>query len=265
MNDIWEKNKHPILGNIHNEGCHCLECGKELKFNDRHWSYPAFCYNTNCQVNWYNRNTQRHKVAGKTLHNILISNKNVIPTQIQYWRDKGYNEEDSKQKLRERQQTNSLSRYIKNYGEEQGLVKYLERNYQWKESLKRSCMYKGMSNVANELFNILEQNHPSLLFGDYESPIVIDNGLIWVDCLDINKKKIIEFYGDYWHCNPSKYNSTDLVIWDNQLTVQQKWDNDSLRISLLNSKGYDVLVVWESDYMNNRGDVLRECESFLTT
>jgi hypothetical protein len=48
-------------------------------------------------------------------------------TQLKYWIKKGYSEVDAKEKLSYRQNTTSLSKYVKRYGDELGLIKYKKR------------------------------------------------------------------------------------------------------------------------------------------
>jgi G:T-mismatch repair DNA endonuclease (very short patch repair protein) len=69
------------------------------------------------------------------------------------------------------------------------------------------------------------------------------------DYLNEETKHIIEVYGDYWHCNPT-------LMDDNtyhpqlKMTAKEKRELDKNRISYLNSQGYEVTVVWESDLKN---------------
>ena len=55
---------------------------------------------------------------------------------------------------------------------------------------------------------IKRNNSDNIFYGNNEYTLVLDNITALPDFIDIEKKKIIEFYGDYWHCNPLKYNST---------------------------------------------------------
>jgi hypothetical protein len=48
-------------------------------------------------------------------------------TQLKYWIERGYSEVDAKEKLSYRQNTISLSKYVKRYGDELGLIKYKKR------------------------------------------------------------------------------------------------------------------------------------------
>ena len=58
---------------------------------------------------------------------------------------------------------------------------------------------------------------------------------------------VIEFYGDYWHCNPNLYKPDDVI---RNTTVKDVWLNDKLRESIIKSKlnPKHFYTVWESDY-----------------
>jgi G:T-mismatch repair DNA endonuclease (very short patch repair protein) len=62
---------------------------------------------------------------------------------------------------------------------------------------------------------------------------------------------IIEFNGDYWHCNPKKYNP-DYYHQVKQKTAKELWEYDKNKIDLIKEKGYNLEVVWESDYKSDK-------------
>lgn len=64
---------------------------------------------------------------------------------------------------------------------------------------------------------------------------------------------ILEFYGDYWHCNPEKYNRNYFHV-HKQLTSQEVWNYDRIRIreEIINHTNVNVLVIWESDWKKNK-------------
>lgn len=66
------------------------------------------------------------------------------------------------------------------------------------------------------------------------------------DFVNETSKHIVEVYGDYWHCNPSIFNE-DFYHPQLKKTAKEKWDNDEQRKQYLESLGYTVTVVWESD------------------
>lgn len=86
-----------------------------------------------------------------------------------------------------------------------------------------------------------------------------------VDCYDPETKRIIEFYGDYWHGNPAKYLPTDLVRDGRRgmVTVADKTARDNNRVEELRAAGYSVLIVWENDYVQDPAGVVAKCVDFM--
>ena len=67
---------------------------------------------------------------------------------------------------------------------------------------------------------------------------------------DIYIKKhnlIIEFNGDYWHCNPKKY-LPDYIHPHKKKTAKDIWEEDEKRIDKIKKFGYNLEVIWESDF-----------------
>jgi very-short-patch-repair endonuclease len=67
-----------------------------------------------------------------------------------------------------------------------------------------------------------------------------------VDFVDKTSRHIIEVYGDYWHCNPKIYDDNYMHPYY-KMTAHQKRKLDEDRVQYLESLGYSVTVVWESD------------------
>ena len=57
---------------------------------------------------------------------------------------------------------------------------------------------------------------------------------------------VIEYNGDYWHCNPNKYES-DYFHEVKKKTAQELWEYDKKKIDLIKGYGYNLEVIWESD------------------
>jgi G:T-mismatch repair DNA endonuclease (very short patch repair protein) len=58
---------------------------------------------------------------------------------------------------------------------------------------------------------------------------------------------IIEFNGDYWHCNPLKYNG-DYFHPHKKKTAKDIWNEDKIRVDKIKEYGYTLEVIWESDF-----------------
>lgn len=55
---------------------------------------------------------------------------------------------------------------------------------------------------------------------------------------------IIEYDGDYWHANPQKYKPRDMI---RGLIAEEIWALDEHKNSLAESRGFEIIRVWESD------------------
>lgn len=68
------------------------------------------------------------------------------------------------------------------------------------------------------------------------------------------KNKIIEFHGDYWHKNPLFYERDEIVE-----------TADKYKLELANTKGKELLIIWEYNYYKNPASTLQDALTFLTT
>lgn len=66
-----------------------------------------------------------------------------------------------------------------------------------------------------------------------------------VDEINYELKTIVEINGDAVHGNPRVYAAHDLLPYG--ITANEKWTEDAERLTYLESLGYSVVVVWESD------------------
>jgi G:T-mismatch repair DNA endonuclease (very short patch repair protein) len=62
---------------------------------------------------------------------------------------------------------------------------------------------------------------------------------------------IIEYNGDYWHCNPNKY-SKDYFHQVKGMTAEKLWEYDKNKVDIILKNGYNLEVVWESDYKSDK-------------
>ena len=111
--------------------------------------------------------------------------------------------------------------------------------------------------------NAIEQKMMSVLHSmnlSYESQATINN--YNVDFL-IDEKYIIECYGDYWHCNPSRY-AADYYNRGKKKTAAEIWKRDEKRKRELESMGYKVLYFWEHEINNNIKDIKAALKRYIT-
>jgi very-short-patch-repair endonuclease len=111
--------------------------------------------------------------------------------------------------------------------------------------------------------NAIEQKMVSVLHSmnlSYKSQATINN--YNVDFL-IDDKYIIECYGDYWHCNPSRY-SADYYNRGKKKTASEIWKRDEQRKRDLEKLGYKVLYFWEHEINNNIKDIKATLKRYIT-
>ena len=72
-----------------------------------------------------------------------------------------------------------------------------------------------------------------------------------VDECNEELKIVIEYNGDYWHCNPETWKPDDFnkAI---KMYAKDKWRLDFKRKMKLKNLGYYVIVIWESEWMDDQ-------------
>lgn len=200
--------------------------------------------------------------------NRLAVKKAVKPTNIEYYLNQGYSYEDAYLKLKERQTTNSLEKFIEKYGEEIGNIKYAERQKKWLNSLYKNFQLNGdgrskQSKFAKELITSICKYFsieiPKKEFYIYDK----QNKKVYAYDFHYNYH-IIEFNGDYWHCNPKLYNE-NFYNKVKQLYAKDIWEYDKAKIDLCNKYNIKTLTIWESQYNHDKEAALQKCIDFIKT
>ena len=85
------------------------------------------------------------------------------------------------------------------------------------------------------------------------------------DFTDIKNKKIIEFNGDIFHGNPSKYNENDSPNPFNEtILASDMWEKDKRKYEQAIKNGFETLIVWDSEYRyGDKEDIVKKCLEFL--
>ncbi|MBW3020548.1 very short patch repair endonuclease [Candidatus Woesearchaeota archaeon] len=167
-------------------------------------------------------------------------------------------EEERKQINKSRGRTKK--ELIKKFGEEYVKKISLERG-----KGRRNSFFRRYSKISNDFFQEIERiSNKKLLYGDNEKWIRYNsNKGFYVDCLYNNK--IIEFNGDFYHANPEIYEAETIIEMSKTKIKKAKeiWWKDQFKIKELKEKGYDILVIWEKEVVENREKVIKKCLKFL--
>jgi phage FluMu protein Com len=151
---------------------------------------------------------------------------------------------------RERQRyTTSVEYFVEKYGEIEGKDRY--------ESFcrGRNMSEKKISNVEVEFVNALRVALSDETFGPQ-----INIGSAYYaafDCGSIERKKIIEFYGSYWHADPRLY-AADTYHIQKQQTAKMIWSRDRAKKTFAMNLGYSLYICWELDYYENKDKMIQD-------
>lgn len=135
-----------------------------------------------------------------------------------------------------------------------------------KHKQNSSCYNSPTANLffSKLLEKIQDNDHIYCAIKGHEYCIMTETKeLYFYDFVDTQKRKCIEFNGNYWHANPKLYENT----WINphtQKTAQEIWEKDNKKIDAIKqNRGYDVLVVWELEVKQDLEQCLQNCLKFL--
>jgi hypothetical protein len=199
------------------------------------------------------------------------------PVELEYWTNRGYSEEEAKILRKERQRTFTLEKCISKYGEEIGFEVWRTRNTNWSSKMEtmykngeytRFCKHNYSNSELNFIKNLLNHYTPihtyyCALPGNKQFFRHFKDSGITLAYDFVCEKKIIEFNGDYWHCNPFIY-SPEYFHKFMKCTAQEKWNADKKKIDLIKDAGYEVLVIWESEYKQSPELIIDKCIKYLS-
>ena len=199
----------------------------------------------------------------------------LLPSNKEYWMNKGFSEEESIRKVSDSQRTFTKEKCIEKFGEIKGMEIFNERTRKWLESLiKNGNLMIGYSKMSQVLFNEIKskiKRDCKYATNGGEFKILKPNGGYYIyDFVDLKKMKIIEYNGDMYHGNPQKYKEDDNPHpFRKNLTAKMIWDKDKEKIELAKFNGFDVLIVWDSEFRylgeSRRSDVIQKCIDFLNS
>jgi len=110
-------------------------------------------------------------------------------------------------------------------------------------------MWKGNKNRLSKLHLRIREELELEKYGFASEQRV---GKFWADELHPELKIIIEIYGDHPHANPLRYAENDTIRLRGQsYFAKDKWAADLQRTKILEKLGYRVMILWESDNIDN--------------
>jgi very-short-patch-repair endonuclease len=130
----------------------------------------------------------------------------------------------------------------------------------------------GYSKVSQELFWAI-YNRYNLQFDDiYFAELNSEFGRMKkggggykYDFVDNDRKIVIEFNGDFYHCNPEDYRSYDTIKLPGGkiMIAEDIWKRDKEKIDYIKNEGYTVIIIWEKDYNANKSGTVERLSSYF--
>lgn len=208
---------------------------------------------------------------------------------VEYYVARGFSIEYAREKIKNLQKRD-LEHFLLKYGEEEGRKKYSDANKLKSTSLDTYIQKHGLQEGTERFLKNKSKKFSNMEI-DFIEKIIMRFGTIddiyygknqykiglqkdtwdyygqkifYIDFLYKKNKKIIEFNGDLYHANPNKFKSSDNPNpFNKKITAEEIWLKDKKKIDLLNSLGYEVKIVWESEYRENEEKLIQESVDFL--
>lgn len=189
--------------------------------------------------------------------------------RLSYYLKQGLSEDEAKTALTNRQTTFSLEKCILKHGQERGHKVWQARQDKWMASLdlksdEEKMRINRMKTSKDGCISMAERQIKKF-FDDSNLEVItqysIDAkiGYTYDFCVG---KKIIEYNGTYWHCDPRVY-TEDYFHFKIKKNSKEVWERDAKKQQYALDNGYELLVIWEDDYKKNKKETLQECLHFM--
>lgn len=198
----------------------------------------------------------KHQAKIKQHKKLLKDHPEKFKNNLAYWLKETDGNLEEATKLHNKFQTRDLSWFISKYGETEGPKRHALKTERWLKSFKKTNFSKISQTLFQEIIKHVDSSNVYFAthiredmknYSNKEFYLNLGSTHIRPDFLDLTKKKIIEFDGDYWHtgarANPAREANRDFLIAEN---------------------GYMVMHVQERSYVEDKQKVIRECITFLT-
>lgn len=218
-------------------------------------------YNQSRSVTLENCIRRHGESEGTKIFNDYCVKQRDAGCTLKYFQEK-YGEEEGRKKYLEvnAQKANSLDNYIRRYGDEEGRERYsnvLKNKFFSKVALN---MFKTIISELPEFVKCLPTYYASDTSSEYYLVDKENSKLYFIDFTIPSINYCIEFNGDFWHCNPTRYSENDVVdVFGEMKNVKDVWEKDRRKVDFIRSQGFECDVIWEDDYRKNPVEVIDRC------
>jgi len=228
---------------------------------------------------------QRH-AEDPDFHRRIVEALPPLPSKIEFWTARGHTEEEARELLLERQRAVARLGGEEKFQKLSQASSGIRNPMSIASIAKRHNVTEDVASSMTPCFGRTKEKHP--MWGKSHTPEAlekianaphlrhssrrsvneneilewcrqnfdcsIDNntgiGKWNVDILIKEKMLVIEFFGDFWHMRHGIF-ADDYVNPITKFSAKDKRSRDQHKIEQLASLGYNVVVVWESDWKEN--------------
>jgi len=228
---------------------------------------------------------QRH-AADSEFHKKIVDALPPLPSKVEFWTSRGCTEEEAILNVSKRQRDMSLLGGEEKFRKQSQAASGDNNPMSLTSIARRHNVSEDEASKLTPCFGRTRENHP--MWGKNHTPEAIKKIansshlrhptkrslteiqiLEWcmqrfecsiennvgidkwnVDILFREKKIVIEFFGDFWHMRPCIFDE-NYVNPITKISAKEKRARDNLKLEQLASLGYNVVVVWESDWKEN--------------
>lgn len=201
---------------------------------------------------------EKHNELKKNLSDSMLTGEGRAKSHfiIDYWNN--LYPDDPEKALAEytKSQTRDLDWFINKFGPIEGPKRHTEKTEKWMKNYKK----RNYSMISQELFNnvyALLEDKGDIYYATFDRPekasyknkeyhMKAGNSYYSIDFICLNRKKIIEYDGTYWHGKALKNPEKEI-----------------LRDEYITSLGYDILRIPEKEHRTDPKKTLQKCLRFL--
>lgn len=204
---------------------------------------------------WQSNNSNKHTESSNKQKSITWhknSHKHNQARGREFYRKKGLTEEQVEEKIaaRNKKWLESLNKAILN---DPTIIKRKGKSFD--ELVDRHGKEKACDIIKSRLNTCVSRPEKEIrkiynLSEDWKSSFYLKDattGKAYIfDYANLQTKELIEFNGDFWHCNPSCYDANYMhpIM---KITAKEIWKKDLIKKQVAEQHGFSIRYIWESE------------------
>ena len=235
----------------------------EYKQEKYGWTKEKFdVYNASRAVTLENCVDRHGEEVGTKIFLDYCERQKYVGCAKEYFIEK-YGEELGTQKYLEvnAQKSLTVENFIRKYGEIDGPNKFRDY-YENRSSDSYSKVSQVLFDAIYERMNNKDHVHYATLNKEFTKYDNENKRCYFYDFVCSQRQKVIEFNGITYHAK-SQTDESFRNPFNVELTAKEVYDTEQIKLDLIKNLGFEVFIVWEDLYYQDREGLLKECLEFL--